>query len=310
MDGSSYGYAEEWTDSSGLQYLRARYYSPAQGRFISKDPFPGFQSQPSTLNAYAYVTNNPVLMSDPSGEIAPLLVAAGLGGLIGAGIDAGVQLYNMQPTSFGQAIRCMNWGEVGVSFGAGAVAGLTGFTVFSGVTALMGTGFLANVAAGAFSGVVAGQYGRLTELVLSGQISQTGAVLFRPQDIVLDAAIGGLFGGLAYGIGRSRVAVKPIVNNRGMPYPEVDVPGYGKVPFPDQPYTPNNSPSRAQEFTKAFKDTYKKWWINQGYTWPNGEVNIHHIKPLQFGGENIFENLVPLTRPQHDLFTNWWRYFK
>lgn len=200
--GSNYGYSGEWTDASGLQNLRARYYSPSQGRFLTKDPFSGFMSQPSTLNAYAYATNNPILMSDPSGEIAPLLVAAGLGGLIGAGIDVGAQLYNMQPTSFGQAIHCLNWGEVGVSFGAGMVAGLTGFTVFGGMTALMGTGFIANVAAGAISGIVAGQYGRLTGLVLSGQVSQAGGVLFRPQDMVIDAALGGAFAGIGYGIGR------------------------------------------------------------------------------------------------------------
>lgn len=132
----------------------------------------------------------------------PFLVAAGLGGLIGAGVDIGAQLYNMQPTSLGQALRCLNWGEVGVSFGAGAVAGLTGFTVFGGMTALMGTGFFANVAAGAISGVVAGQYGRLTGLVLSGQVSQAGSTLFRPQDMVLDAALGGVGSAVSYGIQR------------------------------------------------------------------------------------------------------------
>jgi RHS repeat-associated protein len=200
--GSNYGYAGEWTDASGLQNLRARYYSPSQGRFLTKDPFSGFLSQPSTLNAYAYATNNPVLMNDPSGKIAPLLVAAGLGGLIGAGIDIGTQLYNMQPTSLGQALRCLNWGEVGVSFGAGMIAGLTGFTVFGGMTALMGTGFFANVAAGAISGVVAGQYGRLTGLVLSGQVSQASGTLLRPQDMILDAVLGGLGGAVGYGIQR------------------------------------------------------------------------------------------------------------
>ena len=49
--GSSYGYVGEWTDGTGLPYLRARYYSPAQGRFLTKDPFSGFLGQPSTLNS-------------------------------------------------------------------------------------------------------------------------------------------------------------------------------------------------------------------------------------------------------------------
>lgn len=64
----------------------------------------------------------------------------------------------------------------------------------------MGTGFFGNVAAGAISGIVAGQYGRLTGLVLFGQIGQAGTVLFRPQDIVMDAAFGGLIAGATYGV--------------------------------------------------------------------------------------------------------------
>ncbi len=83
------------------------------------------------------------------------------------------------PGDFGAKLRCVDWGQVGISFAAGAVAGLVGFTVFGGVTALMGTGFLANVAAGALSGVVAGQHGNLTYLTLSGQIDQSRGSLFR-----------------------------------------------------------------------------------------------------------------------------------
>jgi len=65
---STFGYTGEQTDSSGLVFLRARYYSPAQGRFITQDPFPGMISTPSTLNPYSYGLNNPVLHTDPSGK--------------------------------------------------------------------------------------------------------------------------------------------------------------------------------------------------------------------------------------------------
>jgi RHS repeat-associated protein len=73
QDGSSYGYAGEWTDASGLQYLRARYYSPAQGRFMTKDPFPGIMTQPASLTPYVYALNNPALLTDPSGEFVDTL---------------------------------------------------------------------------------------------------------------------------------------------------------------------------------------------------------------------------------------------
>jgi RHS repeat-associated protein len=41
--------AGEQVDSgTGLQYLRARYYDMATGRFISRDPWPGTKYQPSS----------------------------------------------------------------------------------------------------------------------------------------------------------------------------------------------------------------------------------------------------------------------
>jgi len=52
-------------DGTGLQYNRARYYSPADGRFISQDPA-GFEGSGSNL--YWYANGDPVDFTDPSGE--------------------------------------------------------------------------------------------------------------------------------------------------------------------------------------------------------------------------------------------------
>ncbi|WP_198306625.1 RHS repeat-associated core domain-containing protein [Dehalobacterium formicoaceticum] len=55
-------YAGEYYDEeSGLYYLRARYYDPSVGRFISEDP------ARHGLNWYTYCFNNPVNFIDPSG---------------------------------------------------------------------------------------------------------------------------------------------------------------------------------------------------------------------------------------------------
>ncbi len=200
---TNYGYTGELSDSSGLVYLRARYYSPALGRFISRDPFPGVLSQPDTLNPYVYALNNPVRYTDPSGEfILQALAAAGIGGLNSAAFDIGAQLLHMRPISIEQAMRCWDWREVGISFAAGAVTTLEGFTVFGGITALFGTGFLVNVAGGAFAGIIAGQYGIIANLVLSGQADQLRGSMFRWQDIVLDGVLGGIGGAISYGLQR------------------------------------------------------------------------------------------------------------
>lgn len=58
------------TESSGLIYMRARYYNPAMGRFINEDPFEGRYDDLLNLNLYAYCSNNPVMFIDPSGNIA------------------------------------------------------------------------------------------------------------------------------------------------------------------------------------------------------------------------------------------------
>jgi RHS repeat-associated protein len=59
--------AREYDRETGLHYYRARYYDPKTGRFIRKDPFPGFANLPQTLNRYTYVGNNPANKIDPWG---------------------------------------------------------------------------------------------------------------------------------------------------------------------------------------------------------------------------------------------------
>lgn len=52
------------TEPNGFYYMRARYYDPKVGRFISEDPI-GFAG--GDVNLMAYVGNNPLLLIDPLG---------------------------------------------------------------------------------------------------------------------------------------------------------------------------------------------------------------------------------------------------
>jgi RHS repeat-associated protein len=76
---------EQVDDDLGLVYLRARYYGPKMGRFISKDRFAGFDEDMQSLNRYAYARSNPVMLADPSGEIANFVVGGGVGAVAGVG---------------------------------------------------------------------------------------------------------------------------------------------------------------------------------------------------------------------------------
>jgi RHS repeat-associated protein len=57
----------EMDPESGLHYYRTRYYDPAIGRFLQEDPVQNELTQPSTLNLYAYVRNNPINRQEPFG---------------------------------------------------------------------------------------------------------------------------------------------------------------------------------------------------------------------------------------------------
>jgi RHS repeat-associated protein len=66
-------YAGEFFDrESGLYYLRARYYNPYIGRFISEDSYWGEDNNPLSMNRYTYAHNNPIMFIDPSGHSVQL----------------------------------------------------------------------------------------------------------------------------------------------------------------------------------------------------------------------------------------------
>jgi len=80
-------YSGEITDSTtGQQYLRARYYDPASGRFNRVDPFAGNLGDPLSLNKYLYTHGNPVGGIDPSGLLSTIEV--GVASSIAVSIDS------------------------------------------------------------------------------------------------------------------------------------------------------------------------------------------------------------------------------
>jgi RHS repeat-associated protein len=79
-----YGFTGQENDiDTGLMYYGATYYSPEYRIFIQPDTLLPDVYNPQALNRYAYVLNNPVKYTDPSGHIAfiPLIIGAGMIGL-------------------------------------------------------------------------------------------------------------------------------------------------------------------------------------------------------------------------------------
>jgi RHS repeat-associated protein len=59
---------EQFDSDLALYYLRARYYNPATGRFLSRDPLDGDPTDPQSLHKYLYAGGDPVNRIDPSGR--------------------------------------------------------------------------------------------------------------------------------------------------------------------------------------------------------------------------------------------------
>lgn len=77
---------KERDTESGNDYFSARYYSSSMGRFMSPDPI--IQNElrminPQRWNKYAYVINNPLILTDPTGMDAAYVNFSGMAGGFG-----------------------------------------------------------------------------------------------------------------------------------------------------------------------------------------------------------------------------------
>ncbi len=64
--------------NTGFYYLRARYYNPAAGRFVTRDTFDGLKYDPITLHKYVYAASQPLTYQDPNGAFPSLLGTVGV----------------------------------------------------------------------------------------------------------------------------------------------------------------------------------------------------------------------------------------
>jgi RHS repeat-associated protein len=87
--------SHEHLDNIGLIHMGGRVYDPASGRFLSVDPIVGGVGDTQAHNPYSYVSNRPLVSTDPSGldgEDKPVVV------------DAGDELQKMVPLRLDQVI--------------------------------------------------------------------------------------------------------------------------------------------------------------------------------------------------------------
>lgn len=143
---------KERDKESKLYYYGARYYTSWLGRWISCDPVL-WDDLAKATQSYTYVESRPIVAYDPDGRALNLIAAAvgaGVGALIGGGIEAGKQLVTEGSVT--------SWTKVGASAAGGAVAGaLTGLTAGANLVASGAVAVGASVAGGATTRAIAGE---------------------------------------------------------------------------------------------------------------------------------------------------------
>ena len=209
VGGTSYQYTgQEYDKESGIHNYRARLYDSDLGRFYGMDPAEQFASP------FSYAGNNPVMMTDPDGQLAwfvPMII----GGIINAAMN------HKNIDNFGDALGYFAVGAATSALTAGIGNGLsTGFSsakfglgfsagwgaTFSEGVSLASSGmtgvtssFIRGAAMGAASGLAGGFTMGFGNSLLGGD--SFGSALSKGiENGLLGAGTGGLIGGISGGI--------------------------------------------------------------------------------------------------------------
>jgi RHS repeat-associated protein len=264
---SSFGFTSEQHDPTDLVFLRARYYDPSTGRIIQRDPLRGISTLPQTQNPYTYVVNNPVLHTDPSGKILPLLI---FGAFLGAGIEYGIQVYqNMKNCGMDlfDAVyyKNLNLGRIGLSGLEGALMSLAGGVTGSLIKRVGWTGLKA-LGAAALSDI---GFGTLWDLGVYGHPASEAFV----RNIISF--------GFGEAIGYAGRGILSSVNIRGLP--KID---------PDQSAKTLFDPSKLEriiknlelegvsfEISEEVADSLKRRGLGGSYFWRETEPGLVFLPP-------------------------------
>ncbi len=190
---AAFGYYSD--PDTGLLYLRARYYSPSIGRFVSLDSYLGQAEDPASLHRYGYCGSNPMVLIDPSGNIWWIII-----GVIGGAVISGFLNAKLSGGSFwaGFAAGGLTTATALINPVLGAVVGAA---TSAALTASNGDTSAGGLVGSAIIGAIAGYAGGLLPCDPDAAIKE-GLMEMLIQfaygfALPLASAYGGYFGGIA-----------------------------------------------------------------------------------------------------------------
>ncbi len=220
VDGDGVGFStelkftgQEYDFESGLYNYHARLYDPATGRFLQTDPqindLPGFAS----FDAYAYTANNPINMTDPSGEyifmvagflgfafavvqtvlaIAVLVTLVAVSIAVSLIISAGAILLGAAVI----AVTVTTWLAGAAMYAMAAIAGLTVIGAVGAAALIAAAGIQALIAAGTMTSMLASAaIQMITSIVGVAFIVGAGAIVLAMGAIIQLAMAGAMIAG-------------------------------------------------------------------------------------------------------------------
>jgi hypothetical protein len=294
----------------GIIHMNGRLYDPLIARFMSADPFIQAPGNLQSYNRYAYVMNNPLNLTDPSGYSAWTRIRGFVVAVVAAVADAygcagycsqAVQYYNYAKTAqaYYNAYQQGGWSAVGKSYLRSTLSDMVGQAAFGG-SGDVGVGqeygfehYAATAAAGCVSSVASGgKCGSGAAAAVAGkfatQMTDGGDLNSQTRYFIAQAA-GGLASEVAGGKfanGAQTAAYGYLFNElqhyKGTPQERLRLAGY------------EQSPDYIAEL--AFRDLRMSF--------PGEYADQYRLAPLAMGG-NVTGFASPLLRnPLNVIFVN------
>ncbi|WP_162271026.1 RHS repeat-associated core domain-containing protein [Chryseobacterium glaciei] len=203
----------------GIIHMNGRLYDPLLRRFLNADENIQDIFNTQIYNKYGYVTNNPLMYTDPDGEFAWIIIGAVAGAWITGAKANGT--WNPMKWNWGNT-----WGKIVMGAAIGAVTGGIGSAV--GVSALaaipaswgISGGILGGAISGAAGGAVAGALNGFTTAVMFGENVLEGTLMGAGSGFVAGGVLGGVLGGAQQAINNAKGIGTPGTILKGAPIAE------------------------------------------------------------------------------------------